>query len=150
MVRKIVTWVVVADGARARVFVNEGVGKGVHELEDRAFIGDRRQNRDIQSDRPGRSFDSGGQGRHAMEPRTDPHKHEEHRFLGDVVDWLTGHARQDEFERLVLIAAPRALGELRSLMSKPLAARVVAEIDKDLTQAGPAEIESHLGDVLAV
>ena len=150
MVRKVVTWVVVADGARARVFVNEGVGKGVHELEDRAFVGSRRQNQDIQADRPGRAFDSAGQGRHSMEPRTDPHQHEEREFLRDVVSWLSEHGQNNDFERLVLIAAPRALGELRSLLPKPLSAKVVGEIAKDLTHSGPADIESHLGEVLAV
>lgn len=150
MVRKIVTWVVVADGARARVFVNDGVGKGVRELEDRSFVGARRQNQDIQADKPGRTFDSAGQGRHSMEPRTDPRQHEEREFLRDVVDWLTTHAQKNEFERLVLIAAPRALGDMRSLLPKVVQNKVIGEIAKDLTRAGAADIERQLGKVLAV
>mgnify|MGYP002278210325 CR=1 FL=1 len=150
MVRKIVTWVVVADGARARVFVNDGVGKGVQELEDRAFIGARRQSQDIQADKPGRAFDSAGQGRHAMEPRTDPKHHEEREFLREVVDWLGAQGQKMAFDRLVLIAAPRALGDLRGLLPKSLTDKVVGEIAKDLTRADPSEIEGHLGDVLAV
>lgn len=150
MVRKIVTWVIVADGGRARVFVNDGVGKGVHELEDRAFVGTRRQNADIEADKPGRTFDSAGQGRHAMEPRTDPKQHEEREFLREVVGWLGKHGQKNDFDRLVLIAAPRALGDLRDLLPKQLADKVVGEIAKDLTRSDAAGIEGHLGDILAV
>ena len=114
MVRKLVTWVLVADGAHARIFVNDGVGKGVQELEDRAFVGSRLRDRDIQADKPGRSFDSHGQGRHAMEPRTDPQQHEEREFVRDVIDWIAAKPQDDQFDRLVLMAAPHALGDPRA------------------------------------
>ncbi len=148
MVRKIVTWILVADGARARVLLNEGVGKGVRELSDRAFVGSRMRSRDMVSDRPGRTFDRGGQGRHAMEPTSDPHDEAERAFLHDVVAWLAEH--EHAFDRLIVIAAPRALGELRRAMPRALAEKVTSEIDADLTKAKPAEIEARLGDVLAV
>jgi len=150
MGRKQVTWVLVADGAHARVFVNDGVGKGVQELEDRGFVGSRLHDRDIQADKPGRSFDSHGQGRHAMEPRTDPQQHEEREFLREVIDWVAAKAQDGQFDRLVLMAAPHALGDLRGLMSKTLAAKVVAEIPKNLAKSTAADVESHLTDVLAV
>ncbi len=150
MVNKIVTWIVVADGARARVFVNDGIGKGLSERPDLALATDSRRNRDIQADRPGRTFDSAGEGRHAMEPRTDPHQHDEREFIRDVVDRLNGFAQRGAFERLVLVAAPRALGDMRQLMPKPLSARVVGTVAKDLTKAEPADIETHLEDIMAV
>ncbi len=150
MARKLVTWILVADGAHARVFVNDGVGKGVSEIEDRAFVGSRKQNKDIQADEPGRAFDSSGQGRHAREPRTDPHKHQEREFVRDVVEWIAAKPQEEQFDRLVLIAAPHALGDLRGLLSKQLSAKVTAEIPKNLVRSTPADIESHLADVLAV
>lgn len=149
MVQKIITWIVVADGARARVFVNDGVGKGVEERVDRAFVGSRRLNQDIQADRPGRAFDSAGQGRHAMEPKTDPHRHEEREFIREFVGWLSDEVRSGAVDRLVLIAAPQTLGDLRQLLPKPLAAKVTGEIAKDLTRATPADIESQIGGILA-
>ena len=151
MVRKLVTWIVVADGAHARIFVNEGVGKGVHEIEDRAFVGSRKLNKDIQADEPGRAFDSSGLGgRHAMEPRTDPHQHQEREFLRGVVDWISAQPQQEKYDRLVLIAAPHALGDLRGLLPKTLAEKVAAEIPKNLTRGTVKDVESHLTDVLAV
>lgn len=150
MVRKHVTWILVADGAHARVFANEGVGKGVHEIGDRAFVGNRSLDQDIQADKPGRTFDSHGEGRHSKEPRTDPKQHMEREFIRGVVDWIAAKAQADTFDRLVLIAAPHALGDLRALLPKSLAAKVTAEIPKNLAKATPAEIENHLTDVLAV
>lgn len=150
MVRKLVTWIIVADGAHARLFVNEGVGKGVHELKDRAFVGSRKQNQEIQADRPGRTFDSAGQGRHAIEPRTDPQQHQEREFVREVVEWIAAEPQAARFDRLVLIAAPHALGDLRALMPKTLADKVTAEIPKNLTRARAREVESQLADVLAV
>lgn len=104
MVPKVVTWIVVADGARARVFLNEGVGKGVRELSDRAFVSPRLRNRDIQADRPGRTFDRAGHGRHAMEPPTDPQDVAEQTFLREVVAWLADQHHRGAFHRLVVIA----------------------------------------------
>jgi protein required for attachment to host cells len=150
MVRKLVTWILVADGAHARIFVNDGVGKGVHELEDRAFVGSRKLNQDIQADAPGRAFDSGGQGRHAMEPRTDPHQHQEREFMREVVAWIAAKPQEEQFDRLVLIAAPHALGDLRDLMPKPLAEKVAAEIPRNLTRGTAKDVESHLADVVAI
>lgn len=150
MVPKVVTWIVVADGARARVFLNEGVGKGVRELSDRAFVSPRLRNRDIQADRPGRTFDRAGHGRHAMEPPTDPQDVAEQTFLREVVAWLADQHHRGAFHRLVVIAEPRALGMLRGEIGKPLAGTVIGEIAADLTKATPAEIERRLGEVLAV
>lgn len=150
MVRKLVTWILVADGAHARIFVNDGVGKGVSEIGDRAFLGDRLRDRDIQADKPGRAFDSHGQGRHAMEPRTDPQQHQEREFLRGVVEWVAAKPQVEQFDRLVLIAAPQALGDLRDLLPKGLSAKVTAEIPRNLVRSSEKDVESHLADVLAV
>jgi protein required for attachment to host cells len=145
MVRRNITWILVADGARARVLVSEGPGKGVTELPDRAFAGSRERTRDLGSDRPGRSFDSFGSGRHAMGPPTDPHRHVESEFLQAVVDWLIDQDHAGNFDQLVVIAPPRALGQLRQFLSKTLTQKVVQEIGLDLTRAEADEIKAHIG-----
>lgn len=144
MVRRNLTWILVADGARARVFASAGPGKGITELPDRSFAGSRERTRDLGSDRPGRSFDSLGLGRHAMAPPTDPHRHAEREFLRAVVDWLIEQDQGGSFDHLVVIAPPRALGELRPFLSKSLTQKLVQEIELDLTRADPDEIEAHL------
>lgn len=140
MARHSITWILVADGARARVFRRVGPAGPVAELEEGCFEGERRPSRELGGDRPGRTFDSAGPGRHAMEPPSDPHRLAETAFLREVTAWLSEREREGAFERLILVAAPRALGELRRLLPPALAQRVVEEVASDLTRAEAAEI----------
>ena len=149
MVHKLVTWIAVADGAEARIFQNEGVGKGVFELSDRALASPRLRNRDIMADRPGRTFDRAGYGRHAMEPRTDPQEVAEHSFLRELVYWLAEQGQSGVFDRLVIIAEPRALGEIRRMMPKSLIEKLHGEISADLTHATAAQIQQRLEGLMA-
>ena len=50
-----VTWVVVADGARARIFTNNGPGKGLTAIPKGDFSVTHSPARDIAADRPGRT-----------------------------------------------------------------------------------------------
>ena len=48
----------------------------------------------------------------------------------------------------MLVAAPKALGDLRSLLPKTVQSKIVAEIDKDLTNIPTAELGKHLDEHL--
>jgi len=142
--RKISIWVLVADGARARVFAGTGRGFGLRELEEGSFSGERRPSRALRGDRPGRTFDSAGPGRHAMEPPSDPHRLAETAFLRETAAWLAEREQGGAFDRLVVIAAPRALGELRNLLPEAVTRRLTGELAADLTHAEAAEIERQV------
>ena len=146
--KRIVTWVLVADGARARVLLNEGPGRGIERKIVREFAQETPAGRDIMADRAGRAFDSAGQGRHAMEPSTDPREVEQTKFLREVVDYVEKANNDHVFDRLVLVAPPSALGTLRANLSKPLAEKVTAELNKDLTQVPVHDMAKHLGAVM--
>ena len=148
MMKKRNLWIVVADGAQARIYVNEGVGKGLVPVPNGEFASPNLKGREIVSDRPGRSFDRGGQGRHAMESEVDPKRHEELSFARDVAAAVDARAKRNEFDRLVLVAPPRMLGDLRSVLSKTTLELVEAEIDKDLTKAKPQDLVKHLEDTV--
>jgi protein required for attachment to host cells len=144
------TWVLIADGAKARVLVQE---KNFEQLkpafEQEEFTGTRAQSKDIASDRPGRSFDSSGLGgRHAMEPPTDPQRYAKYEFARELAEHLEEAVHAHRFNRLVLVAAPKTLGDLRELLPDPVKARVVAEIDKDLTGVPLRDLPKHLETVL--
>lgn len=148
--KAIKTWILVADAARARIFLNDGPGHGITELTDHGLERDLKPSRDINADRPGRSFDSGGQGRHAMEPSTDPNRHQKFNFAKEVASMITKAHHARRFDRLVMIAPPTTLGDLRSALPKTVTNVVYGEIAKDLTQASVKDLSGHLGDVLAV
>lgn len=65
-----VTWVVVADGARARILEHTRIGGGLVALAAMDHDKAHGHARDLGSDRPGLVFDSTGSGRHAVAPHS--------------------------------------------------------------------------------
>jgi protein required for attachment to host cells len=141
--KKQTTWIVVADGSRAKIFL--AVGRDRIELKDETAV-PHPPSRDIDADRPGRTFDSAGQGRHAKEPPTDPHDKAEADFLHALAQQLNAAHERKEFDRLVVIAAPRALGTLRDAYPKPMLSAVTKELAHDLTGFETPALETYLKD----
>ncbi len=148
--KKIVTWVVVADHQRARVLANGGPGRGLKPVTGMEFETHLKAGRDIAADRPGRSFESGGVSRHAVSPRTDPRRLEAQRFVKRVADALASASKKGDYDRLVLVAPPRALGEFRKSLPAAVKGKVVGELGDDLTKAPTKKLAGHIRDFLAL
>ncbi|HKP23206.1 MAG TPA: host attachment protein [Dongiaceae bacterium] len=149
--RKTVTYILVADGARARLYSNHGVGKGLQAVSGATHKADlHHHDRDILTDKPGRAFSSIGNGRSAMEPQTDWHRFEKHKFAREMAKVLDAAAANKAFDRLILIAPPATLGDLRTELGDATRKLVSAELAKDLTRHAEQELPQHLSDVLAV
>jgi protein required for attachment to host cells len=144
------TWIVIADGANARVLLNTGPGKGVSEMEHLDISVDHAPNREILSDRQGRSFDSHGSGKHAMESASDPHRENKRAFAVHIVSLLSDELQKRSFDGLVLVAAPAFLGDLRSAMPNNLKSVLKGELAKDLTHEPIHTMESFLQPVINV
>src|SRR3954469_26034088 len=136
-------WVVVCDGAKALVLENVGdemfpnlKTKEVYQQPDPATD-------EMGTDDPGRSFQSVGTARSAME-QTDWHSQEEERFLSKLAARLDAAVQAGQVKSLVIAAPPKALGALRQSYSQGLRKALVAEIDKDLVRMPVHEIEKHL------
>jgi protein required for attachment to host cells len=142
--RKPVTWVLVADGARARVFAANRPGKGLRDALPMAFVGVNLPSRARAHDRPGRALDRSGASRHGLDGHADPHGRAKTALARDVARHLEGAARRARFDRLIVVAPPRTLGEVRALLGPEAARRVVAEIAKDLTRLPKWQIVPHL------
>ncbi len=137
------TWILIADGARARIFVNDGPGKGLKPAISKEFATEHKPTREVMSDRPG-SNASGGAVRHGYAPRTDWHQFEKHRFAASMAAVLNKEAKHHAFERLVLVAPPEPLGSLRAKLDSATRGRVVKEIGKDLTNLTEHELPKRL------
>lgn len=146
--KKVTTWIAIVDGAQARVFQNTGPGKGLSQLDELGMSETPLKSQEIASDRPGRSFSSAGPGRSAMEPPTDPADHREAEFVRDFAAVLDRKAKGGAFDRIVIAAAPSALGNLRKFLSDHVKDRMVAEIDKDLTNIPAPELDKHFESVV--
>lgn len=143
-----VTWIAVADGGKAMLLVNDGTDAAPllsvlakDELDNPAA-------REQGADRPGRRPDPGAGQRSAMEA-TDWHELGEARFVHGFAERLNRAAEQGRFERLVLIAPPKVLGQLRPALSARVAGCLVAEIGSDLTGQPVDQIAQHLAKALA-
>jgi len=142
------TWIVVAESSRAKVFTGKGRQAGLELLETFEHPEARQHERDLASDRPGRAFDSAGQGRHAMEQDIGPKEQETIRFAKQIAGYLEAARVKGGFNRLILVAAPRFLGELRQQLSANTTALVTDEIGKNLVQQEPEDIRKHLPERL--
>lgn len=144
------TWILIADGARARIVVNEGPGKGVRQVEGADFRTDHPPSGEMTTDRPGRSFDSAGSGRHAMEPPSDPHRTAKQDFVTRLAGYLDDQLSEAKFARLIVVAPPQTLGDLRGALSRQVHSLISAELAKDLTHIPTKDLPVHLEEVLAV
>jgi len=147
--KKIVTWILIADGARARILRSDGRGSPLIPVVDE-IEGENRKTGDIGAERPGRAYDPSGPGRHAMEPRADWHELEKHQFAKELAAHLNKSAQEKAFGRLALIAPAKVLGDLRAGLDKHASGMVVAELSKDLTGISDRELPAHLEKILPV
>lgn len=148
--RKTITWIVVADHQRARVLMNGGPGRGLRPVSGMDLQTHLKAGRDIAADRPGRSFESRGVARHAVQPRVDPHRQAAERFVERVAKALTAASENGDYDRLVLIAPPRALGEFRKLLPASVKGKLIGEVSEDLTKAPTKALSRHVGVFLAL
>lgn len=141
-------WIVSANSSKATLFTADTPIAPLAELTTFENPDARIKQKDLVSDRPGRSFDSHGEGRHAMEVKVDPKEQELIRFAKSIADWLEQERVKNAFERLILVAAPAFLGLLRAHLSAPLDTLVTLEVDKDYTALRPEELRSRLPERL--
>ena len=85
-----------------------------------------------------------GAGHHSSAGNHADHLVDEDAFAGAVAGWLNDQAIAHKIEQLVVIAAPRTLGEMRRHYRKQLEQILIRELAKDLTTAKPGEVLSAL------
>lgn len=116
------TWILIGDGSHARLF-HAGDPAQPWNLVQKL---DREHSRE-KTDTAGSHQDGG-----------------EHGFARQLVAQLEAGRQAGSFDRLVLVASPKFLGQLRGELSGPLAACVVKSFDSDYTQMSEAELVKHV------
>lgn len=135
--------VVVADNSRARVFTIDSPSSPLHEIEAMTHSEGRLHERDMTSDLPGK-IQGGADGGHAFEGRTNLKQQQTINFAKQVADYLDDTRKTNKLSKLLIVAAPAFLGELRKQMSDETAELVIFELDKDLTRHSVDDIRAHL------
>jgi protein required for attachment to host cells len=137
-------WIVVASSTKCRIFTQDKHQGPLTKIDEIGNPEGRLHAGDINTDRPGRSFDSHNRHRHALGQHVDPVELESIRFAKTVATHLDRARQRDRFQRLALVADPRFLGHLRQELSHATRSRLSAELDKNLSEADPAAIREAL------
>ncbi len=123
--------VAVADGAKLNLFHNTGdeVSPKLTAVEHGAVSSEH----------------SGAGARHpSSSANPDDQQTTEDGFAGNVADMLNKQVLAGKISHLVVIAAPKTLGELRKHYHAKLSDVLVGELSKDLTGQSAAEVEKAI------
>lgn len=126
------TWVIVADGEKALFLRNDGGAAQPDLTVVRIEQQDNPRHGEQVSDKPGRRADNGLGQRSAME-EADWHALAKDRFAADLSDILKRMVQRDRIKRMVLVAPPKVLGEMRDQLHDTVKHTILAEIPKTLT-----------------
>jgi protein required for attachment to host cells len=137
------TCIVACSSAIARCWISESRHSDWELMADFAHEEAAQREQDFQSDRPGRSFDSLGRGRHAMSLEHSAKEQSNIRFAETVADFLNHSVAAGQFRHLVIFADPKFLGLLRGRLSHAAAAAVVLETPRNLANVDVREIRAY-------
>lgn len=146
LTKKLTTWILVCDGGRGRILAQTGAGAPIEQVTEAKNAASRQPSRAAGADKPGRSFDSAGQGRHAMEPPADWHDFEKEKFAREMAAIINTAGTENRFDRLILVAPPRVLGDLRQALDGHAMGKVAGELGKDLTNVPIHDLGPHLDE----
>ena len=138
------TWIVVAESSRARIFALRGLTSPLQELEDLVNPAARAAERDLVSDRPGRTVDSTGGQRHAKQPQVTPAEQVVLTFARAIADHVEQGRTHGKFEDLIVVAAPEFLGLLRKSLTEATRHKIKKEIHKNLVREDEKTIREYL------
>lgn len=136
-------WILVADSTRCRIFAQGKEYGPIREFENLLRPENRQREQDIYTDRQGRTFDSQGRGRHAMERPRTARQQEAARFATAISARVSKARKANKIDGIVLIAEPQFLGRLRDGLEKSSQKLVELEIPANLTQADAAAVRAR-------
>lgn len=141
------TYFLVADEKEARVFENDGVGKGIFQIsrftaEDAGVIPAEF------ADQPTSGQGGTGAGRHGVEPVTSLRENARDRFADYLVEAIVKLKNDKKFDRFVVCAAPKLLGELRAEFEGKV--EIYADLDKNLVNTATSELSKHLDKIVVL
>jgi protein required for attachment to host cells len=136
--------IVVADQAEAIFYDTPSLRARPKEVGHISDPLAHQHDREFSSDRPGRSYESVGGQRHAIEREDHPRQREAVRFAKRISRRLDEARRKGEYDELIVVAGLPFLGLMRKELSRPTRARVVHEIRKDLVHSPVESLRRHL------
>jgi protein required for attachment to host cells/ribosome-associated translation inhibitor RaiA len=142
------TWIAVMDGTQARFYALRRAEEGqvFEEVAIPLAAIHLRKPRALRNDKPGRRAGNGA--RHAVEARTDYYKLETANFAREVAGTLDAALAERRYDRLVIVAPPRNLPELRQCLTMRVREAMVHEIPKNFANLGTDALWEKLSGIL--
>ena len=134
------SFVLVADGRKSLFFRNEGDGEFPNLIVEEKEADHNPPHGEQASDLAGRAANTRGS---SME-EVDFHQQEEDRFAAATAAMLKDRALSNDYESLIVVAPPHAIGILRRAYSSHVRQALRAEVEKDFVKLPVKEIERHL------
>jgi protein required for attachment to host cells len=133
-------WALVINGMQARIL--RGLGNAdTDDIIERSSKAQSSHLRDIMADQAGRSFSSYSGGRRsAMEPGSDPIRHDMQEFARETLQDLEKHHRAGDYEQLAIFSAPKMLGVLREELPEGLRSAVIIECPSNFINLPEGEL----------
>lgn len=139
------TYIVVADAARARVFTRDALK--LEEKDSLVHAEGRLHEGDLVTDRSGDVHESTSTTARSAGGESVATQHHETIFAREVADRLYRARVENTLDKLILVAPPRFLGQLRDKLDPPTAKLVIHTLSKDLTKASLADIQEAVSDL---
>jgi protein required for attachment to host cells len=134
-------YVLLADSSHAKVFSTQAPLQKLALIRHFEHEESKLKKSETYSERPGRQqSDFGGSHSYAGDLQT----HEAEKFAAIICDFLEAEMGRKQFTALVLVAAPKMLGELRKHLGKASSTRVLATLDKDIVNLPEPELAEYL------
>jgi len=166
IVKSPVTWILVADSRKAQVYTRERVEKLIplerrsrrnqfaeiiaHEpipVSDMKWEAESASRYEVGRNATGMVFESASTARHMSEPHINVRDEIRGHFARTIADHLDRARGEKLFDRLVLVAPPKMMGELKKCLSAKVLKAIAAEMPKDLTHYEGDELVEHLGGI---
>lgn len=142
------TWLVVADNSKARIFSVDSRTGPIEEIESIVHTQARLHEREMTSDLPGRGNGSNGAGGHTYQDEVSPKEQDNINFAREVANELDVARKSNKFKQFILVAAPGFLGNLRRQLSAQTQNLACLELAKNLSHLNAREIRAHLPERL--
>ena len=135
--------VIVADGKKMLWLRNQGDSELLDLRTESHDERDDPMDREIKTDAPGTQSPRAGIGRDTME-ETDFHQQGEDRWISSAADEVNRRALRNDFEALVVVVPPKALGQFRKKLHKEAERRLILTVNKEMTDRPIPDIEELL------
>ncbi|MBA2779805.1 host attachment protein [Halomonas kenyensis] len=139
------TYIVVADAARARIFTRDALK--LEEKESLIHAEGRLHEGDLVTDRGADVHESTSPTARSSGGESVARTHEELIFAKEVAERIYRARVDNTLEKLILVAPPRFLGQLRDKLDGPSSKLVIHTLAKDLSKASLADIQEAVSDM---